>query len=355
MKQEVRITDLSRAGAILSQHIEESSYRRLIIIADQNTEEHCLRRLNDGSSMPEIWYTAPVIIVPAGEGCKDISVVTDVWRQLSELPAHRDTCLCALGGGALTDMAGFVAATYKRGTGLINIPTTLLGAVDAAIGGKTGIDLEGVKNIIGAFYPASLTLICPQLFESLPASELLSGYGEVLKYALLVGKPLFSEVLSRRAGDTTPDILRACIEHKQRIVAEDPFDQGVRMTLNLGHTVAHALEGLMVRRQRPPIAHGIAVTAGIIVELYLSVKRCGLDRNTLYSIAGYIRDEFPRAAFTCHDYGILMEIMRQDKKNTGDHITCILLAEPGSPLIVRDITSKEIEEALDFYRDFVGI
>lgn len=353
--QQVQVTGLSQVSSTLSEHIDSQGYERLIIVVDENTEKHCLPLLTHGSGMPEMWHTAPVVVIPAGEACKDIRTVTTLWARLTELGTTRHTCLCALGGGALTDVVGFVAATYKRGIGLIHLPTTLLGAIDASIGGKTGIDLEGVKNIVGAFYPASLTLICPEFFESLPPSERLSGYGEVLKYGLLCGHPLYAETLSHSAATVPAEVLQACIDHKQKIVSEDPFDTGIRMTLNLGHTVAHALETLMVRRSRPQVPHGIAVGVGLITDLYLSVKRIDLERGTLYAFSNYVRDEFPRVPFTCHDYKDLIGIMRHDKKNMGDHISTILLRQPGEPLIVRDVTPKEMEEALDFYRDFFGV
>lgn len=353
--QHVQVADLPQVASALSSHIDSQGYERLIIVVDENTERHCLPLLTDGSGMPTLWHTAPVVVIPSGEAGKDIGTVTTLWTKLTALGATRRTALVALGGGALTDVVGFVAATYKRGIGLINLPTTLLGAIDASIGGKTGIDLEGVKNIVGAFYPASLTLICPAFFDTLPTAELLSGYGEVLKYGLLCGAPLYGQSLSQNAGRISSEMLLACIEHKQKIVAEDPFDTGIRMTLNLGHTVAHALEALMVRRSRPQVPHGIAVTVGLITDLYLSVRRHDLDRNTLYSFSNYVREEFPHVRFTCHDYDDLIDIMRHDKKNSGDLITTILLTKPGEPLITRDITRQEMESALDFYRDFVGV
>ena len=351
----VQLADLPRMARVLSSHIDSQGYERLIIVADENTERHCLPSLTHGSGMPALWHAAPVVVIPSGEAGKDISTVTTLWTRLTALGASRRTALVALGGGALTDVVGFVAATYKRGIGLINIPTTLLGAIDASIGGKTGIDLEGVKNIVGAFYPASLTLICPAFFDTLPTTELLSGYGEVLKYGLLCGTPLYGQSLSQNAGQISPEMLLACVEHKQKIVSEDPFDTGIRMTLNLGHTVAHALEALMVRRSRPQVPHGIAVTVGLITDLYLSVRRHDLDRNTLYSFSNYVREEFPHVRFTCHDYDDLIDIMHHDKKNSGDLIATILLSKPGEPLIARDITRQEMEGALDFYRDFVGV
>lgn len=354
--QQVKIlTDVSLIDKALSKHLTDHGYDRLIIVVDENTERHCLSKLTDGGSSTQLCATTPIVVVSSGEKCKGIDTVKELWLQLLSLGANRRTCLCALGGGALTDMVGFVAATYMRGIGLVHLPTTILGAVDASIGGKTAIDLDGIKNIVGAFYPASLVLVCPEFFDTLPRAEWLSGYGEILKYGLLSGHELYAKTIGSPIGDLPSDLLEACVEHKMKVVAEDPLDQGIRMTLNLGHTVAHALEGLMLRNDHSPLPHGVAVVAGLVVDLYLSVKRCGFDRHKMYAFVQYAKEEFPAISFSCHDYPQLIELMKQDKKNSGNHLTTILLKDIGHPQVIRDIETLEMEEALDFYRDFMGV
>ncbi len=339
---------LSDVVGALQEHIALCGYDRVVLLADKTTERLCLPRLCGLEAEPSL-------IVEPGEACKELSVAARLWRELTEVGATRRSCLISLGGGAVTDLAGFVASTYKRGIGLVHIPTTILGAVDAAIGGKTAIDVDGVKNIVGTFYPPSLTMVAAELFDSLPKGEILSGYGEILKYALLEGGSLYTEVMNTFPGIPSREVIEACVKHKERVVIEDPKDRGIRMTLNLGHTVAHALEGLYLRRGSTPPPHGVAVAAGLIVALYLSTKLCALDRDTLYKVCRYVRDGFPPVHFVCDDYDHLMALMRQDKKNSANTITYILLEAPGLPVIHRDVSPEMIIEGLDFYRDFVGV
>lgn len=309
--------------------------------------------------LPTLSLPYPVIVTDPGDTAKNLQSLSQIWHSLIKGGATRRSVVINIGGGVVTDMGGFAAATFKRGVRFINVPTTLLSAVDAAVGGKTGINFEGLKNEIGAFAPADAVVISTSTFASLPSAELLSGYAEMLKHGLLSSESDYRELLGFDILNADLDLLLPLLEKsvkvKERIVEEDPREQGIRRALNLGHTAGHAFESLAMERNTP-VPHGYAVAWGILVEMILSNITRGFPSAELYRYATYLKDHgYGSPAITCKDYPRLLELMRHDKKNdTANHINFTLLDSPGHPVI--DCTASEpvIKEALDIFCDLLG-
>jgi 3-dehydroquinate synthase len=354
MNQKVIFTNV--VGEAIDKLVEDFGNPDVFVIVDTNTRAMVLPTLQADSKAVE---NATVVAFEAGDLNKDIESLTSVWRQLNESGATRRSLIINLGGGVVTDLGGFAAASFKRGLRFINVPTTLLAAVDAAVGGKTGINFNGFKNEIGAFKEAEAVVISTIYFNTLPQAELLSGYAEMLKHGLLNGKETFAKLLNYSVvypdfdSERLLDLLQESVGVKQRIVAADPTEKGLRKCLNLGHTVGHAFETFALKH-RSPIPHGYAVAWGMVVELVLAHMKQGFDSATLHKFAGYVKENYNTFHITCDDYPQLLEIMSHDKKNASpDAINFTLLSEVGNPIINCIASQDEIKTALDIYRDLM--
>ncbi len=326
------------------------AYDRLFVLVDKNTLKHCWPVLQRSA----VLRGAHLVTVGCGDVCKNLDTVVQVWRVLEEHGATRRSCMVCLGGGMVTDLGGFAASTFKRGIDFINVPTTLLAQVDASVGGKTGFNFDGLKNEIGLFSDSRCVIISAQFLTTLSRTDLLSGYAEMLKHSLISGAEMWRELVT--FDILHPDWARlqhmvaASVAVKERIVAEDPTEHGLRRALNLGHTVGHAFESWSIA-QGQPIPHGYAVAYGLVCELYLSCVKTGFPIDRLRQVAAFVREHYGRISFTCDDYPDLLRLMRHDKKNTAGSINFTLLADLGDVRIDQTATEKEITEALDFYRD----
>ena len=255
----------------------------------------------------------------------------------------------------VTDLGGFAASTFKRGINYINIPTTLLAMVDASVGGKTGINFRGLKNEIGVFSNASTVILDTQFLKTLDAENICSGYAEMLKHGLISNEKMWAELVNFELGSLNPDVsslkrmLADSVSVKERIVTEDPTEQGIRKALNLGHTIGHAFESLALLRK--PVLHGYAVAWGLVCELYLSSIKTGFPTDKLHQTVGFIKAHYGKMTITCDDYPTLLELMKHDKKNVADTINFTLLGGIGDIRINQTATKEEIYEALDFYRE----
>lgn len=328
----------------------------IIILTDSNTNRLALpviiarnRKLN----------TATTIVIPPGDENKNLRTLESVWHRLSDSGATRHSILLNIGGGMVTDLGGFAAATFKRGIRFVNIPTSLLGAVDASVGGKTGINFCNLKNEIGVFAPAQTVIISPVFFATLPQRELLSGYAEMLKHALIDSTDALKEIIgfdfSEITGNAMLDMLKRSVSVKERIVGIDPHEKGLRRALNFGHTIGHAFESLALERNEP-IPHGYAVAWGIVVECILSHMLTGFSSDTLQRIAAFVLNNYGAPVLTCNDYPHMLSIMRHDKKNrTADEINFTLLESPGNVKIDRTADRHDILAALDIFRDLMHI
>ena len=328
-------------NSALLPHLEGVEKDQICVVADK-----CLIR-------HPVWTGAqalqnrPVLWLEVTEENKSLETVSRIWDFLFEHAITRRGLLICIGGGALTDMGGFAAATYKRGMSYINVPTTLLAMIDAASGGKTGINYRGIKNSIGAFAAPRATILCPEWLSTLSPQQFLSGFAEMLKTGLIDGQALWNGLLQydldKMDTASLSPLIADCMAVKQRIVAQDPQENGIRKVLNFGHTFGHALE----RKMQVP--HGYAVLYGMIAELYLSVTRLGCPREPLQQLTRLMLQYYGKPQCKCSDRDQLLALMQQDKKNEqAAQINCTLLQAVGTPLINQSISASEANEALDY-------
>lgn len=328
----------------LSELLAQEAQEQVCVVADQAVSANAL------------WQTAfaglPVLTLEIDEAHKSLDDVQRIWDFFFAQGLTRRGVVVCVGGGVLTDIAGFAASTYKRGIRYITIPTTLLAMVDASSGGKTGINYHGLKNSIGAFAAPEATLIRPAWLQTLPAKEMLSGIGEMLKTGLIDGSGLWEAMLQYDLDkmDVEPltPLIDACVRVKESIVEQDPKEENLRKVLNFGHTFGHALEeAAMVNGAR--LFHGYAVVYGLIAELYLSVVKLGCPKEPLQQLTQLMLHYYGRPECKCSDRERLITLMQADKKNerTAD-INCTLLKSVGSPVINQVITPDEANEALDY-------
>ena len=351
MQKVIKSTDLNKD---LSDILSRLSFDKLFLLTDENTEKLCYPLVKDNAQIAK----AGKIIIKAGDDNKNIETLSSIWKYLSENGATRHSLLINLGGGMLTDIGGFAAASFKRGIKCINIPTTLLGAVDAAVGGKTGINFNGLKNEIGAFAPAETVLIDSAFFKSLDHQNFLSGYAEMIKHGLIDSDKEWLATLSFDPEEIDYEKLKQLVVDsvgvKERIVEIDPFEKGLRKALNLGHTIGHAFESMSYELNKP-VQHGYAVAWGIICELYLSHRFCGFPKEKMYKTIYFIKDNYHGFYFDCDHYERLYEYMKHDKKNESDTVNFTFLSDVGKIEINQTASKEDIFDAIDFLRESVGL
>ncbi|MCM1028793.1 MAG: 3-dehydroquinate synthase [Pseudoflavonifractor sp.] len=327
-----------------------------IILADSNTKGLCAEPLR--TACPAL-VDAPIITVEAGDDHKGLPALAHVWEQMQLLGATRKSILINVGGGMVTDMGGFAAATFKRGVRFINVPTSLLAAVDAAVGGKTGVNFGGLKNEIGVFRDADAVVISPSWFATLPERELRSGYAEMLKHGLIDSMEETRRLLDFdiAAADLTGllPLIEKSVGVKARVVEADPTEKGLRKALNLGHTAGHALESLAMKRDRP-VPHGYAVAWGLVTDLILSHMKLGMPTPLLHEIAAYVGHVYGAPLISCDDYPDLIELMAHDKKNAVEgEVNFTLLDAPGKIHLDCIVGADDIKAALDILRDLMHL
>ena len=289
----------------LTQAIDEVKHDLLFVLCDETTERLCLPVISDFECMK----AAQCITIPATDSHKTLESLSHVWSELQRMGATRHSLMVNLGGGMVTDLGGFAASTFKRGISYINIPTTLLSMVDASVGGKTGINFGGLKNEIGVFNNARSVILDTTFLRTMDHENICSGYAEMLKHGLINNEAMWAELLyfdldsldNLEYLDILGRMVAESVAVKQRIVTEDPTEQGIRKALNLGHTAGHAFESLALERK--PVLHGYAVAWGMIVELYLSVVKTEFPQDKMRQTVAFIKENYgrwPSAATTIH-------------------------------------------------------
>lgn len=329
--------------------LAECEHDKIFVLTDETTLVQCWPVVKNYISLKG----AEVISIGATDTHKNLDTVVRVWKALGDGCASRHSCLINLGGGMVTDLGGFAAATFKRGIDFINIPTTLLSMVDASVGGKTGINFGGLKNEIGVFCDSKFVILDTEFLRTLDAENIRSGYAEMLKHGLISDEKMWEELvgfdlahpdlqqLQRMVGDS--------VAVKQRIVEQDPHEHGIRKALNLGHTFGHAFESWALKRK--PVLHGYAVAFGLIPELYLSVVKTEFPTDKMRETVGFVKENYGSLPITCDDYDELIELMRHDKKNQDGIINFTLLGGIGDIRINQSASITEIKEAFDFFRE----
>ncbi len=351
MNQRVIITENIKSELAIA--LSESDHDRLFVLVDECTKEKCWNKIKVFYSLKN----AHVITIKPSDSNKTLESISHVWKELGNNGGTRHSCLVNLGGGMVTDLGGFAASTFKRGINFINIPTTLLSMVDASVGGKTGINFNGLKNEIGTFCNANFVLLCTDFLTTLDSANLLSGYAEMLKHGLISNIDMLAGLLNfdvchiqdKEQRLQLSRMISDSVEVKKNIVEKDPKENDIRKALNLGHTFGHAFESWSLKRT--PVLHGYAVAWGLVCELYLSHVITGFPIDTMRQTVDYIRNHYGIPPVTCDDYHELIDLMRHDKKNRGESINFTLLAEVGDIRLDQHATLDIIKEAIDFLRE----
>ena len=319
--------------------------KKIFLIFESNTWKFCWPLINGFRQVPE----SNILVLKPGEDNKTMDQVVAAWEHLGDNGADRSSLVINVGGGMLTDLAGFAASTFKRGLSFINIPTTLLAMVDASAGGKTGVNFRGLKNEIGVIRQPAQVLLFLRFLETLNRMNLLSGYAEMLKAGLIADRLLWQDLRNFTFDDYSEEKLARFIQRsvsiKIDIVEADPEEHGIRKSLNFGHTIGHALESESLRSGKP-LPHGYAVAFGMIAEAELSAIKLGLSKDSITEIRETITRLYGNPPETIHHADVLLGWMKFDKKNSNNLINFTLLEEIGKCRIDIVATAEEIRSSL---------
>ena len=323
---------------------------RVCVVTDSNVEKLYLQCVLD--ALRDACAQITSFVFPAGEEHKNLDEIRRLYAHLIEQGFDRRDILVALGGGVCGDMTGFTAATYLRGIRFVQIPTTLLSQVDSSIGGKTGVDFDSYKNMVGAFHQPSMVFLNPGTLQTLDETQFASGMGEVLKHGLIRDAAYYEWCLDHmseigeRQGEVLKEMVVRSIAVKRAIVQKDPLEKGERALLNFGHTAGHAIEKLLNFK----LAHGACVNLGVVAAAFISWKRGNISEEIFYEIRDMsVAFDLP-ISYEGPAPEEILETMRKDKKSLGGRIRMILLKKLGSAYIDDTVTDDEILEALRFIR-----
>lgn len=326
-------------------------FNNFFIVVDRNVAKHHLKDIKKAiGRRKKIFYYE----LKPGESSKSQEQLKKIYNSLIKNNFGRDTLLISIGGGVTGDLAGYSAATYMRGLQLINIPTTLLAAVDSSIGGKTAINFNGYKNVIGAFFQPDMVLIDSDFIRTLPRKEYIAGMGEVIKYAYISSPELYNLVnenfdsIRLKDEKIIDEIILKCAAIKAGVVSNDERENGLRKILNFGHTFGHAIESASGFK----IRHGLCVIYGIVIELFLSNKIGVLSRKKLTKYLELPGKFKLKNVLDDFDFEELYNIMLADKKNRNGKINFVLLSDLGKILLDVDAGKRDILYAFDRARNF---
>lgn len=332
--------------AALPKLLEEKSYTNVFLLTDENTSVMCLPVFQE---MLGDFDQFDLIETSAGEVNKTIDFCIGIWKTLLDFGADRKSLMVNLGGGVITDMGGFIASTYKRGIDFINIPTTLLSMVDASVGGKTGIDVDAAKNMVGTFSLPQMVFIEPEFLKTLPERELLSGFAEMIKHGLIADKDFFYKLKQSDYHVPLVEDIYHSVKIKNDVVAEDPKEKNIRKILNFGHTIGHAVESYSLINDEQPLTHGEAIAIGFVCEATLSVKNSNLSQAELKEIADYITSIYPKYDIKEENFEELFFLMQSDKKNEEGNILFSLLENIGHCAYNCLVSKADIFSSLKYY------
>ena len=324
-------------------------YQRICIVSDTNVASYYIDDVRD--ALRDVSGEITQFVFQAGEASKNLNVVEDLYESLIKAHFDRKDLLVALGGGVVGDMTGFAAATYLRGIDFIQVPTSLLAMVDSSIGGKTGVDFRAFKNMVGAFHMPRLVYMNLSVLKSLPQEQFKSGMGEVIKHGLIADRSYFDFLIKDREKicafdpDAILHVVKRSCEIKGAVVEEDPKEQGIRATLNFGHTIGHAVEKL----SKFSLFHGQCVAVGSVAAAYLSMKK-GLIKGSDYELIRQVISDYGLpvsvSAETYHADEIL-KITKSDKKMQAGKIKFILLEQIGKAVIDTSLTDADLLEGIN--------
>ena len=336
--------------SLLKEKLNSDKYSSIFILVDDNTDEFCLDIFKEKSGVKRF----NKIIIKSGEENKNIESCLLIWDKLNEFNADRKSLLINLGGGVLTDIGGFCASTYLRGISFINIPTTLLGMVDAAHGGKTGIDFKLLKNQIGVFKDPLKVVLDSDYLKTLSKDEFINGYAEVFKHSLLNDNPDldFNSLIKKDFYKDVDFIISKYSEIKNEVVKSDKFESNNRKILNLGHTIGHAIESYsFMSNSINELKHGEAIIVGLITELYISHKQLSFPLSDLENIKTELLKHYKVISFSDNDVNQIYDLMIFDKKNEGSRINFVLLEAIGRPVVDKEINRELFIDSFKYYNN----
>lgn len=324
-----------------------ASYSKIFVLVDEHTQMHCLPRLQASLSALDL----QILTIRSGEQHKNLDTCQQLWKEMFAKQADRSSLVINLGGGVIGDMGGFVASTFMRGVDFVQIPTTLLSQVDASVGGKLGIDFNGLKNSVGLFRNPLGVFIDPEFLETLPLQEIRSGYAEIIKHTLVQDTAAWHALqqITDLSTVSWQEIIRDSVAIKHKIVSEDPHEMGNRKLLNFGHTIGHAIESVFLESSKP-LLHGEAIAIGMICETYLSAAQGKINDSQLAEVTDYLLSIYGATKLDASDYPQFISRMYGDKKNTAGKINFTLLEKPGQGVINQTASEELIKSSIDYYQ-----
>jgi 3-dehydroquinate synthase len=335
----------------LKKYLSGDSFSSVFILCDVNTKKSCLPLfLKQNKAL----RSAKVFVMPGGEKHKTLETVNKCWNFLLENNADRNSLVISLGGGVVCDLSGFAASTFKRGINFIHAPTTLLAMADASVGGKTGVDFKGYKNLIGTITQPQGVFIHEIFLKTLSSRQIKNGFAEIIKAALVGNPALWKKFLSQKELPLTnlSSFIHASVVVKNKIVTKDPNEKNIRKVLNFGHTAGHAIESFYLNKKNS-FLHGEAIVMGMCVELCLG-KILGItNANTAMEAFLFFKENYVLKAFSKSEIENFLKLMQHDKKNNKGQLNFALIEKPGSPLINIPATSGEVREAFVLYNNLL--
>lgn len=332
----------------LNTFLKKQKYSSYFILCDENTLKNCLPVLI--TQCKEL-KDAEIFEIESGENSKSLQLCSQLWETLLSYNADRNSLIINLGGGVISDLGGFIASVYKRGIDFINIPTSLLAMVDASVGGKTGIDFSGLKNIIGTITQPKGVFIYDEFLETLPDRQLANGMAEIFKIALISDKAFWKKLQSIRELENST--IERSVSLKNSIVKKDPYDKGARKALNYGHTIGHAIESVLMA-SGVDVLHGEAVLAGMICEAKITYDKKLISKSEFEEVIQTLSGKFALMPLPALLFGEMIKAMINDKKNSKLQIKCVLLNGIGKHKIDVAVTPDQILDALEYYNSLNG-
>lgn len=335
-----------------AQQLPLSGYSATAVLVDENTHRDCYPRIAE--QLP----AHTLIRIESGEERKNLHTCQQIWQQMTTARLDRKSLLLNLGGGVIGDMGGFCAATYQRGIDFIQLPTTLLAQVDASVGGKLGVDFQGLKNHIGLFVQPKLVWIDPAFLHTLPERELRSGFAEVIKHCLIADTDKWEEIRSKSLlKQDFSDLIRHSVGVKRSIVEADPLEGGKRKLLNFGHTLGHAVETFFMESGRHKrLLHGEAIAVGMLAESWLATQKQGLSQENLLQIRDYLKSIFGTVTIPPEDFDEILNYTLHDKKNERKQVRAALIGTKiGEAVFDVTLSREEMSAALRAYHDLMSV
>ena len=332
-----------------NQFLEEKKFTKIFVLVDSNTHLHCLPPF-----LQKLECDAPIEVleIDAGEEHKTLETCSGLWEALSELGGDRKSLMVNLGGGVVTDLGGFVAAAFKRGISWVHFPTTLLAMVDAALGGKNGVNLGSLKNQIGVIKQPDMVVTDTSFLATLNAAEMRSGLAEMLKHGLIADEDYWNRLNALHNLDLNDleGLIKESVIIKARVVEQDPLEKGLRKSLNFGHTLGHAIESYFLEQvDKQKLLHGEAVAAGMVLAAYLSSEVEDFPKQDRDKIRRNIINLYGRIEFSKADQEKIIDLLKFDKKNEGGKINFVLLRKIGEPIVDRQVSNSLIYDAFSYY------